>query len=207
MRELEELLRTLEETESLTDRQVKETSRQKVNAEIRTLLTRNLDAARSFLQKQNICHPASALVAASLVEALAGGQNQEFHLLQWYFDVATLEAAKCPEATSAASVLTSYAFLEHRTDTRKFDMLPRYVALAHSTETHLRHAAVELLAGFEVATAPGVRDELTRMLSDTNWRVRNYAEDLLREEGVLPSGYRPSLLDRLRRRIFSQQTH
>jgi hypothetical protein len=192
MRELIEQLRLFEHA---TD----DAQRKEIGARIRAAVRSDPDAARTFLRERRICDPEEALTAMSMVEALAGGDDGELHLLEWYFDVAAAQAAECPAKTAAVQVLTSYAFLEQRHDAAKHAMLPRYLALTRSPAAPLRAAAVDLFGGFEVATAPGVREELVRLLADSDRQVRRGAEALLREEGVLPDGYRPSLLERLRR--------
>jgi hypothetical protein len=192
MRELTEQLHAFEQA---TD----DEQRNEIGARIRAAVRSDPDAARTFLHERRICDPEEALAAMSMVEALAGGDDGELRLLEWYFDVAAAQAAECPAKKAAVQVLTSYAFLEQRQDAAKHAMLPRYLGLTRSPAAPLRAAAVDLFGGFEVATAPGVRDELVRLLTDSDRQVRLGAEALLREEGVLPDGYRPSLLERIRR--------
>jgi hypothetical protein len=42
-----------------------------------------------------------------------------------------------------------------------------------------------------------------RHLDDPDWKVRAIADCYLRGEGMLPDAYRPSMLDRLRRRYLT----
>lgn len=196
MRDLSELLTALDNVAS-------DAARSDVNARIRAVAARDPEGTRAFLEARRICDPEEASAAMSLVEALAGGDDRDLGLLPWYFDVAAKQVLDCPSQESAVQVLTTFAFLEHGSGTRKHAMLPRYLDLTRSPSAAHRRAAVDLLGGFKVATASGARDALVRLLADPDAEVRRGAEALLREEGVLPDGYRPSLVDRLRRMFQS----
>lgn len=108
--------------------------------------------------------------ASAEIEALALEPAAWMSLLRTYFSAAAEAAVTCPRSAAALSVVAAFAFLEQAESRGKFEMLPLYLDLAHSPRAELRRAAVDLLGGFEVATAPGVRDELIRLLRDEEWR-------------------------------------
>jgi hypothetical protein len=197
MREIEQHIADLDETYSLPDEKAQEAARAKINAEIRATFRTQPQAARAFLYEADLCDEEQAFAASELVEALAGGDAEELRLLSAYFEVAVNKVSKCPRQSVSRFVIGSYDFVEGR---GRFEMLPQYLRLTRSGVKQLRRTAVDLLYGFDVATtAPGVRDELVRLLADPDWQVRRLAEDLLREEGALPPDYRRPLLDRIRR--------
>jgi hypothetical protein len=192
MRELDEQLQALEALEDIPDEDEQDRARDVINARIRTALRSN-PGARTYLENIPICDSEQAFVAMSMIEALAVGEpdDDDVRMLEWYFDVAAKKAESCPDQPYVLQVLTSYVHLEDGSGVHKFDLLPRYLALTRSRVAPLRRTAVDLLLGFEVASAPGVRDALLRLLSDRDSSVRRAAEELLREENALPMSYRP----------------
>jgi hypothetical protein len=191
-------LAALERLQDVADEQVRDVRRNELNAKMRAEAVRDPDAVRKFLSGLDVCQPEQAFRAMAIVEALAGASDS-MDLLGWYFDLVARAVVPCAGIETATQVLTTYAFLEHGEGKRKFEFLPRYIALARSEVTELRRAALDLLSGFEIASAPGVRDAVVRLLTDGDWRIRRDAESLLREQSVLPSGYKPSFGDRMRR--------
>ena len=194
-------MRLAELLAELDELQADDARRPQLNAQVRAEFAADENGARTFLLTTlDVCDPAQALHAMAIVEALAGDPDRWIALLQSYFDAVATRAAECP---SAITVLTAYAFLEHGSGKRKSDLLPRYVALTRANEPELRRAAIELLAGFEISHAPGVRDALLALLRDDDWRVRRDAEALMREAQALPPDYRTPIGDRMRRMFGS----
>lgn len=70
-----------------------------------------------------------------------------------------------------------------------------------SSSASVRRACVDMLAGFDIGRDAAARAATEAALRDSDWRVRTFAESTLSEAGLLPQGYRASLIDRLRRKM------
>lgn len=106
-----------------------------------------------------------------------------------------------PRSRSAFSALASLMFLEsHASGSAQDAIRSRLVEGLHSSPVSVRRACADLLGGFGVERDATSRSELERCLEDPDWRIRALAESSLEGAGLLPPTYKPSLLDRLRRK-------
>jgi hypothetical protein len=154
-----------------------------------------------FLGALDLGSPDDALHLMYVVEALSTAAEDWIAELTIIFERALEAAEKNPAARWPAGVLFSFAFLEQAPRRVQDAFLPRYLRLARSESVSARKAAVDLFGGFRVATTVGIREILISLLDDPDWQVRRDAEALLADESLLPAGYRPRMLDRVRRAL------
>jgi hypothetical protein len=200
---IEQVIEALDSLNDIPNVAERESTRVDLDTQIRDLVERNQVELRRFLGSRDLCQVDQARQAMALVEALAKYRDPPVDVLKWYFRVAREKVCQCADNLTAVQVLASFAYLEQGGGKALFHLLPQYRELCRSESPPLRRAAIDLLGGFQLAHAPGARDALVKLLQDTDWRVRRDAEVLLREDGLLPSSYRTTLLDRVRRTFRS----
>ncbi|MBP7149113.1 MAG: hypothetical protein KBD01_16415 [Acidobacteria bacterium] len=178
-------------------------ARQRIHARIRDIALQD----PRCLESVNSLDPHDATDAirlADIYEALAPAAPtlESFFAAQLSRILASCRAR--PRSRPAFGVLIAFMFLEScAPDTlrRRLRALP--VEGLRSDRASLRRACADLLGGHRLADDAPAREAVYRSLSDPDWRVRALAESSLEEEGLLPPDYRPSVLDRLRRRFLS----
>lgn len=158
------------------------------------------DGTIRFLRSLDVQQRQPATHAIGLIESLSDCAEEWSDVFVAEFKRIAGVAAESSDSSEPIHVLESFAILEHEGAKPVHSrMLPAYLELARSPQPRLRQAAVELLAGFETNLLPRVRETLLAMLNDPDWRVRREAEWLLKDDGLLPRGYRTRILDRVRR--------
>lgn len=103
------------------------------------------------------------------------------------------------------STLDGLAFWASCNQKLKDQILAVLLNCINSQNISIRRISLFLIGDFMLEEPSEVSDHLTRILqSDADWRVRNFARWALKDNDLLPNGYKQPLIDRLRRKLSNE---
>jgi hypothetical protein len=169
---------------------------------IRDEATKDPESLIAFARRLDLTNMDEALTYSDFIEAVADGrQYGESLILEELKRI--LEWCDRVPSKSLLFVLGSFAFLEGcKSESLRRSLIQRYVTGLNSKHVPLRRTIIDLISGFQLADYPDSVPAVKQMLRDSDWKVRARAEELLRVENLLESGYQPSFIDRVMRRLF-----
>lgn len=155
----------------------------------------------SYVQGLNLSEMDQAFKYSDLIEAIIGNCSQWRKFLLNELDRVLL----LYEQSNSASVLQAlqgFAFLEFCRDSSVTEAISeRYAAALCSRSRAVRLLALNIFSGFRISNNATLHEALSECLSQADWKVRWEAEKVFAEAHLLPIRYRPSLADRIRRRL------
>lgn len=179
--------------------------REKLQQAIRTQARRSVPELVSWLQARDLDNVEDGFRLAEMIEAL-GPVSAEFSGILLPLLDQLLGACRRAPSRGATFALGSFAFAEEGwSPALRTALRQRYLRALRGAPLAVRVRLVDLLAGFEIEGDVAARDALRKLLQDPDWRVRWEAERALRTSSALPTGYRSTLLNRLRRLILRRE--
>jgi hypothetical protein len=160
---------------------------------------------KTYLWRLKLTQLDEAFKYADLIESLSKNCTQWKQLLLDELDRVLLYCDRT-KSKSPFFALQGFADLESCRDSAANGAIRRRYAVAlRSTSPSVRRAVIELAEGYMLSADAELRNALTECLSDPDWKVRARSEALLQDQQLLPLGYQTSLIDRIRRRLFSSR--
>ena len=189
------------DTPALHDFNVRQARCKNIQSSIQAKAAAQPDAFISYVQGLNLSEMDQAFKYSDLIEAIIGNCSQWREFLLNELDRVLL----LYEQSNSASVLQAlqgFAFLEFCRDSSVTEAISeRYAAALCSRSRAVRLLALNIFSGFRISNNATLHEALSECLSQADWKVRWEAEKVLAEAHLLPIRYRPSLADRIRRRL------
>jgi hypothetical protein len=198
---LREVVRTGSSTDTpaLRDMNDREARRRAIESSIQAKAAAQPDVFMNYVRGLNLHDMDEASKYSDLIEAITRKCSQWRDFLINELDRVILLYERS-NSRSVFQALQGFAFLEFCRDSSVTEAVrKRYAAELRSSSTAVRLLALNIFSGFRISDDAAVREALSKCLSHADWKVRWEAEKLLAEEQLLPIGYRPSVVDRLRR--------
>jgi hypothetical protein len=196
---------TSTDTPSLRDFNERKARRENILASIQAKAMAQPESFMVYVRGFNLDSADEAFKYSDLIEAIAKQCAQWRQFLLEELDRVLL-LCEHSKSRSRFLALQGFAFLEFCRDPLINEAVrQRYVVALRSKSTLVRRAVVDLASGCRISDSVDLRKALLECLSDPDWKVRARSEQLLADEQLLPLGYRPTLVDQIRRRLFTWQ--
>lgn len=185
---LEAAIDELERVDAMPPGDAREAARAAAQVKLRAAARQDHSATLAWVARLDLTVGGNAEAAAGLIEALSADGDAYSSVFTALLDgaIRVTEEGGCRRIPGP--VFTSLGFLEASpTEVALQALKPRYLAMAAAVQPCLRIAAVDLLGHF--VNEPDARDAVVQLLRDSDWRVRQSSESLLRFEQALPVGY------------------
>jgi hypothetical protein len=196
----------LEELQQLSDsaREDADAQRARIHESIRRQARQYPAACRQFVDGLDVRNPDQQLKIWDIYEALSvqAADWESFFLAE--LDKLLAACATNPRDNRLFKHFVPFGYLQNRASSAlcgKFR--ERFVASMSSPVTPLRRASADMVGSFQLGEDAAAIEATRKALRDPDWKVRTFAEVTLSEHSALPPGYAPSLLDRIRRRLFN----
>ena len=188
-------------TPALRDMNEREARRKEIESSIQAKAAAQPDVFMNFVRGLNLYEMEEAFKYSDLIEAVIRKCSQWREFLIDELDRVLLLYERS-SSRSVFQALQGFAFLEFCRDSPVSEAVrKRYAAALRSSSTAVRLLALNIFSGFRISDDGVLREALSKCLSHADWKVRWEAEKLLAEEQLLPIGYRPSVIDQIRRQL------
>lgn len=175
-------------------------------AEIRERARQDLFTLSTWIQGIDLTDADSSLFYSDIIEALSQGSPEFDDFLLVEIERVRAECEKSPGRWTRFA-LGAFEFLEDSDESVREALKESHLRGIRSETLEVRLAAISALHGWTIRASDDVRDALVERLDDRSWRVRKNAEWLLRDEDLLPQGYRVRWRDRLVRFAHGLSKH
>ena len=167
--------------------------------EMARLADQDPEEAHRVLYGLNLDDGSSSRSYSLAIEALALSSTDLESLLEDEFRRVTQVVESAPTQNKFRA-LRAFEFME-QSEHYRAAALQLHLSNLDSQVRQVRRAAIKGLHGWNASEEPVVKTHLLRHLDDPCWKVRYEAEWLLKDEDLLPEGYRTPLKDWFWRKI------
>ncbi len=139
-----------------------------------------------------------------IYETLAGDPDSWGDFILEEMDRIFLLARSAAAPSRVLAPLEAVAFFVHAGGSLPARIGARLAEELDSPDVSVRRKAAWLVGDFLTGADPDTSVRLQRVLAgDPDWRVRHFVDAALASAGRLPEGYRRSVLDRMRAKVFN----